>query len=105
MDFENKESDGAEKSAAEEALDSKREAMKSFNINDADIAEKLSMTCGIPLYALKLEMINELREYANEKTDSKAEEIQRSTGWKEWEISETGDTLFINPDGSMGIKG
>lgn len=77
----------------------KQEAIKGANIKDADILDRLSKICGLPVAAFDKEKLKELLGYV-----SKDKVWENGLGWVEWSIPETGDTFFVNPDGSMGVK-
>jgi hypothetical protein len=81
-------------------LDEKRAALKGVNINDIDIIEKLSGVLGTDKESFNDEELKSLKDYVAERKGH----WEDNMGWKEWTITKTGDVLFVNPDGSIGVK-
>lgn len=81
-------------------LDEKRAALKGVNINDVDLVEKLSGILGTDKGSFNDEELKTLKDYVEERKGH----WEDNMGWKEWTITKTGDTLFVNPDGSLGVK-
>ena len=81
-------------------IEQKRVELAGLKITDTDIIEKLAGILGAAKEDFNTEELQALVSYAKEREGH----WEDSLGWKEWNISKTGDTLFINGDGTMGVK-